>query len=195
MRGWWRPWLKQQSPLAMHMRSEQFFGSSILLMPPNAITCFILYMLRTRYKYKGMRFEGTNEGAGTGRLGALQPPLSCYICWCSNSVSKKWQDNFSGKYITTNEGNYWWLSIEAGSPIGTEERLHWGRNILPSSLHSFLSSYELGTFTSCFHLHIKFQQNPKVVLWRNTKPNNISGNICSSERYAGPLASIPYVAI
>ena len=118
-----------------------------------------------------MRFEGTNEGEGTGRLGALQPPLSCYICWCSNSVSKKWQDNFSGKYITTNEGNYWWLSIEAGSPIGTEERLHWGRNILPSSLHSFLSSYELGTFTSCFHLHIKFQQNPKVVLWRNTKPN------------------------
>ena len=92
-------------------------------------------------------------------------------CWCSNSVSKKWQDNFSGKYITTNEGNYWWLSIEAGSPIGTEERLHWGRNILPSSFHSFLSSYELGTFTSCFHLHIKFQQNPKVVLWRNTKPN------------------------
>ena len=91
--------------------------------------------------------------------------------WCSNSVSKKWQDNFSGKYITTNEGNYWWLSIEAGSPIGTEERLHWGRNILPSSFHSFLSSYELGTFTSCFHLHIKFQQNPKVVLWRNTKPN------------------------
>ena len=120
---------------------------------------------------RGMRFEGTNEGAGTGRLGALQPPLSCYICWCSNSVSKKWQDNFSGKYITTNEGNYWWLSIEAGSPIGTEERLHWGRNILPSSFHSFLSSYELGTFTSCFHLHIKFQQNPKVVLWRNTKPN------------------------
>ena len=46
-----------------------------------------------------MRFECTNEGAGTGRLGALQPPLSCYICWCSNSVSKKWQDNFSGKYI------------------------------------------------------------------------------------------------
>ena len=86
-------------------------------------------------------------------------------------ASKKWQDNFSGKYITTNEGNYWWLSIEAGSPIGTEERLHWGRNILPSSFHSFLSSYELGTFTSCFHLHIKFQQNPKVVLWRNTKPN------------------------
>ena len=72
---------------------------------------------------------------------------------------------------TTNEGNYWWLSIEAGSPTGTEEGLHRGR-ILPFSLHSFLSSYELSTFTSCFHFQIIFQQNPKIALWRNTKPNS-----------------------
>ena len=57
-----------------------------------------------------MRFEGTNEGADTGRLGALRPPLGCSNMLVLEldpcSMSKKWQDNFSGKYITTNEGNY-----------------------------------------------------------------------------------------
>ena len=47
-------------------------------------------------------------------LDMMMSRIECYylleeynlMCWCWNSMSKKWQDNFSGKYITTNEGNY-----------------------------------------------------------------------------------------